>query len=135
MKRLSSYFIYLFIVVMPLGIIPLIISDGFTRDDMQGYCIYLSLIIFLIFVTYHSKRVFYKNSSIYLYNLFSNKFSIINKEKIGGIDRLISYDPNSYKLLYYDDENNVKYIYFIRNNSLGDFSNIIDEINDDNIRV
>jgi hypothetical protein len=137
MKRLSSYAIYLFIVGGPILIIYQIISDRleFPRTPIGPDCGFLAFLIYLIFVALNTKRVIYKNSSIYLYNLFSNKFSIIYKEKIGSIKRLITFDPTSYKLLYYDDENNAKYIYFMRNFFLDDFNNIIDELTDDNIRV
>jgi hypothetical protein len=130
MKRLSSYFAYGFIFFVP----PAIALSIYLLSRDMTLSVYISIPVVIIlswwgFVLYNTKRIYMKGSIVYIYSLFSNKHTIINKDRYGEINKVLFYDPNFYCLLYYDDNNNGKNIYFMRNYLLDNFTDIIEELN------
>jgi F0F1-type ATP synthase assembly protein I len=73
--------------------------------------------------------VFYKDSTLYIYDLFSSKTILLNKDIVGGLSSYLPLSVFIYKIVYYDANNNAKYIYFIKNFLCSDFDAIIDEFN------
>ena len=133
MKRLSSYFIYL---LFSFPILPLSVIYFNFNDILKGSAgsifivvVFLSITGWFVFFLSRARRVFYKDSSIYAYRLFSKEFMVIDKDNIGGISPFLPLNPSIYALLYYNDKKDAKYIYFIRNPFCSDFSNILDEFN------
>ena len=102
-------------------------SDGLI---MPILILVLPLIMYWLFTFRRWKKVSYEKGSLYIYNPFSNEPIVVHKENIGGINRLMFYDPRFYKLVYYDENKDAKYVYFQRNRFLDDFSDIIDKINE-----
>jgi len=131
MKRLSSYAIYLF-VPSPFAPIFILIEswelvikgDG---DSLLGLILFCFFAIYFIYVLSKSKRVFYKDGSLYVYGLFSNKMKILTKENVGGIETFFPFSPLIWRIVYYNENKNRKVIFFIRNAFCGNFAEIVDE--------
>ena len=87
----------------------------------------LALVSYWMFIVSRSKRVYYKETSLYIYDLFSSKVIVLTKAEIGGIFKLTPLS-GFYKIVFYDDNNNAKSIYFSQNQWLSGFSDIIDEL-------
>jgi len=134
MKRLSSNLIYLTAITPIVGLVGLITE--YINGDLRGSNFMLFIIVFasvfayLIYYISKSRRVYVKDSTLYIYSLFSNKHFIIDKDKFGNIERTQFMNFSHYQVLYYDDANNDKYIYFLKNWLLFDFSDIVDQLND-----
>ncbi len=90
--------------------------------------LFLGLGVWFVFFINRSKRVYYKDSSLYIYNLFSRNFIIVNKDNC-SVERFLFYDPNIWKITYYNENKDAKYVYFIRNLLCDDFNDIIDKLN------
>ncbi|HEY9001145.1 MAG TPA: hypothetical protein VIM89_07320 [Mucilaginibacter sp.] len=90
----------------------------------------LPMMLYWLFTFRHWKKIYYENESLYIYNVFSKEPIVVQKENIGGINKVIFYNPNFYKLVYYDENKDAKYVYFYRNGALDDFSDLIDKINE-----
>jgi hypothetical protein len=138
MKRLSSYGVYLLGAVFPFAIIFVVkIFMDYISDPKGNLVIGISMLIVIIgiylFIIYFflikSKRLFYVDSSVYAYNLFSKNFTLINKSKIQFIGRMIYFDPVFWKIIFEDQHGELKSIYFMRNMLNGDFDEIVDELN------
>jgi len=134
MKRLSSLLIYIVILAMPLVPIELFYYNidavwHPTPGIIFIFILFLAVAFYFIFFINRSKRVYYNGTSLYIYNLFSSSLVTINKHNIGSIERILFFDPNFWKIAYYDENQNAKYAYFIRNFLCDDFNTIIDEIN------
>lgn len=88
------------------------------------------IMLYWLFTFRRWKKVYYERGALYIYNPFSNDPIIVHKDNIGGINRLMFYDPRFYKIVYYDENKDAKYVYFQRNWFLDDFSNIIDKLSE-----
>jgi hypothetical protein len=133
MNRLSSYSIYAFFCfpVLPIAVIYYNYSD-ILKVNSNGvfstvFC--LAAISYFSFFLSRSKRVFYENTSLYVYNLFSEKKIVLNKANVGGIGKYMFLTPLIWKILYYDENNNAKYVYFIRNALCPNFDDIVEQFN------
>lgn len=120
MKKLYSYLMYVWFIVSPIGFIFFAISINrhyeFTIKYFLSNDLIVVILLFLIFYTYIKyKRVYLKNSSLYIYNLFSNKYAVVTKQNLVSIGRFIPFEPFSYKISYIDENNNTKTIYFMKN--------------------
>src|ERR1700739_1470101 len=105
MKRLSSYSIYL---LFGFPLLPLTVIYFNMNDILKGnvgsifvVLVFLGISAWFVFFLSRSRRVFYKESSIYIYNLFSKQFKVIDKDNIGGVWPLVSLNPTIYTLVYY----------------------------------
>ena len=133
MDRLSSFAIYLIIGGMLLFPV-VVITDNvdFILKPTAGTAfisiLFLGLGVWFVFFINRSKRVYYKDSSLYIYNLFSRNFIIVNKDNC-SVERFLFYDPNIWKITYYNENKDAKYVYFIRNLLCDDFNDIIDKLN------
>jgi len=132
MKRLYSYSgLYDAIFGVPifcLGII--ILFCIFAIDQIGIACIpVVPGMLFWLFVFRRSKKVYYERGSLYIYDIFSSIPTIVHKDNIGSIDRVLFYDPRLFNLVFYDENKDAKYVYFSRNWFLSDFSEIIDKLN------
>jgi hypothetical protein len=88
------------------------------------------IMLYWLFTFRRWKKVYYEGESLYIYNLFSNDPIVVHKENLDGINRLMFYDPRFYKIVYYDENKDAKFIYFQRNWFLDDFTGIIDKLNE-----
>jgi uncharacterized protein YuzE len=85
--------------------------------------------LYWLFTFRRWKRVYYDADSLYIYDIFSNNHIVVHKRDIGGVNRIMTYDPRFYKIVYYDVNNDAKYVNFQRNWFLSDFGEIIDKLN------
>ena len=97
---------------------------------MPVWVLVLPLILYWLFTFRRWKKVCYEHGALYIYNVFSNDPIVVQKENIGGVNRLMFYDPRFYKIVYYDENKDAKYVYFQRNSFLSDFNDIIDKLNE-----
>jgi len=127
--RLSSNGVYLTFVI-PLVVI-VFVPIGVVFEGMAPLFsfVFLVPIGFWIYFISKARRVYYQDSSLYCYNLFSNKLQIITKDRLGNVDRWRVLDATNYKILYYDDDNNARTIYFMKNWFLPSFDTILDQLN------
>jgi hypothetical protein len=133
MIRLYSYYgLYSFLLIPPVSAVGITIWAININDKatLIMYSIMASLVLLFWLVTFRRcKRVYYENTSLYIYGPFSKENIIVRKDNIGGINRILSYDPRFYKIIYYDDNNDAHYVYFQRNWLLSNFNDIIDKLN------
>ena len=128
MTRLSAYLTYLF----PTGALMLLINiihDAIFGIDSAPECITMIAILGVVYTFYISKfrRVYFQNSLIYTYNLFSQKPLILTRESIISI-RLIAYNlPLIYVVFYYNEARHKKYLIFLRNMFCENFKEIVEE--------
>ena len=120
MKRLYSYLTYVSVGLLPLAFIFFTISMNRHFKLTITYLLSNDLIvlIFLLAIIYSYikvKRVYIKNASLYIYNIFSNKHVIVNKQNLVSIGRFLPLDPLSYKISYVDENNKIRTAYFIKN--------------------
>lgn len=138
MKRLSSDSVYFSAFGFPF-IIAFAVIAFWTNISNPKESIGSTIFIFIIFLSFisfafylsviKSKRIFYSESSIYAYNLFSKKFIHITKDELRYVGRFFFFDPRFWKIVYYDQNGNLKSIYFIKSMLLDDFDEIVDELN------
>lgn len=133
MKRLYSYLMYVGLVGLPIGFIGFAVDanrhfkltwDYFFSND-------LILLIFLagIFYSYYKlKRVYFMNSSLYIYNIFSNKYEIVNRQNLITVGRFIPFDPLSYKISYVNSKGSTKTIIFMKNLFLFDIKGVFEKL-------
>ncbi|MDP9076551.1 MAG: hypothetical protein M3O71_03930 [Bacteroidota bacterium] len=131
MKRLYSYVgLYGFVLGAPifsLGIIILVCI--FAIGGIWIACIpVVPIMLYWLFTFRRWKKVYYERGSIYIYNLFSNTPTIVHKEDIGGIDKLMFYDPRFYRIIFYNENKDAEFVYFQRNWLLDDFGDIVDKL-------
>jgi hypothetical protein len=88
------------------------------------------IMLYWLFTFRRWKKVYYERGALYIYNIFSNDLIVVHKDNIGGINRIMFYDPRFYKIVYYDENKDAKSIYFQRNWFLDDFTDIIDKLNE-----
>ncbi|MGZ3755583.1 MAG: hypothetical protein ACXVAY_08095 [Mucilaginibacter sp.] len=132
MKRLYSYAgLYGFVFGAPIfSIVIIILVCIFAIGEISIACIpVVPIMLYWLFTFRRWKKVYYERGSIYIYNIFSKNQTIVHKEDIGGINKLMFYDPRFYKIVFYDENKDAKYVYFQRNWLLNDFSDIIDKFN------
>lgn len=133
MKRLYSYFgLYGFVFGAPifaLGIIML--TCIFAIDEIwMAFIPVVPIMLYWLFTFRRWKKVYYERGALYIYNIFSKEPVVVHKENLGGINKFMFYDPRFYKIVFYDENKNTKYVYFQRNWLLSDFSDIIDKLNE-----
>ena len=90
----------------------------------------LPIMLYWLFTFRRWKKVYYERGALYIYDLFSNDPIVVHKDNIGGINRIMFYDPRFYKIVYYDENKDAKYVYFQRNWFLDDFTDILDKLNE-----
>src|SRR6185437_6130405 len=133
MIRLSSYSVYLWTFIAPvffIGLINFIITNN---DSIYFALFFLPVLTYWGYLIYQSRRIYYKDGELYLYNLFSKKFVVVKKDKFGSIDKSntsLLGNTGTYKLTYYDDENNAKYVFFSINNFIDNAEEIINKLNE-----
>lgn len=88
------------------------------------------IMLYWLFTFRRWKKVYYERGALYIYNIFSNDPIVVQKENIGGINKLMFYNPRFYKIVYYDGNEDAKYVYFQRNWFLDDFTDIIYKLNE-----
>jgi len=133
MTRLYSYAgLYGFILGIPVfSLSVIILACIFAIDEIRiSFIPVVPLMLYWLFTFRRWKKVYYESGSLYIYNLFSNNPTIVHKGDIGGINKLMFYDPRFYKITFYDENKDAKYVYFQRNWFLDDFSDIIDKLNE-----
>jgi len=133
MKRLYSFTgLYGFVFGAPifsLGI--LILVCIFAIHEIAIACIpVVPIMLYWLFTFRRWKKVYYDRGSLYIYNIFSKAPLIVHKENIGGVNKLMFYDPRFYKIVFYDENKDAKYVYFQKNLFLSDFSETIDKLNE-----
>ena len=120
MKKLYSYLTYVSLGLFPFLFIFLIVSMNRQFKFTLAYFLSNDLILVILLITFifiyiKFKRVYLKNSSLYIYDLFSNKHDIVTKQNLIGIGRFIPFNPFGYKISFVDDNGRTKTVYFIRN--------------------
>lgn len=133
MNRLSSYSIYAFFCfpVLPIAVIYDNYEDILKLNAFGIFLAVFSLAVtsYFCFFLSRSKRVFNENTSLYIYNLFSDKRVVLNKANVGGVRKYMFPTPLIWQILYYDENNNAKYVYFIRNALCPNFDDIVEQFN------
>ena len=132
MKRLSSYLgLYFNVLGFPIFFIAIIATvSTIAREALAPASVFLAIVILVWLFTFRRwKGVYYKDGAIYIYDVFSNTPTVIEKDNIGEIIKPFGFGPNYYKLLYYDENKDAKYVWFQRNFWLDDFKDIISKIN------
>ncbi|HZW69217.1 MAG TPA: hypothetical protein VFF57_00020 [Hanamia sp.] len=137
MIRLSSYSVYFPPVILLVAIIVIPVELVSNSAGLPWYTILFFLPFFAGagYTIYRSRNVYYDKDELYLGRLFSNKLTLIRKDRLGSIDKLSWFSSNSmgnYRITYYDDDNNVKYVRFNLNIFLSDGREIIDKLNEIN---
>jgi len=136
MTRLSSnYSIYAPILLLPIALVAIPAEIYTNAPGLPWYNLLFAAPIFALwgYYIYRSRRVYYNDGLVYLAGPFSSELTVIRKDRFGSIDKiswLESSSTGNYKLTYYDDDNNVKYVRFTLNISLSDGKEIIDKLNE-----
>jgi hypothetical protein len=104
---------------------------------LPWYTVLFFLPVFALggYFIYRARRVYYDHGELYLSGLFSNDLTVIRKDRLGSVDKLGWFSSDSrgnYRITYYDDDNNVKYVRFNLNIFLSDGKEIIDKLNEIN---
>ena len=77
MKRLSSYLIYIYVLVPLAPVFILIESWESIRngegDSILGLIMFCFFTVYIIYILSRAKRIFYKDGNLYVYELFSDK--------------------------------------------------------------
>lgn len=132
MKRLSSNIIYFVAFGFPVIIIPFIFFD-FSEDatflSVLFYVFLLACLCYTTYISFNSKRIYYRDNTLFLFDLFTKKRSILRKNRLKGVDRVIATDPTFYKITYVDYNNKIRYVYFMRNHLLPGAGDIINKLN------
>ena len=134
MLRLSSYSVYIFLFIIPaffIVIVVAILTDGEPKELLYTL-FYAPLFAFWVYVIYQSKRIYYKESELYLFGLFSNKVEVVKKDQGASIEKRnlsLFRDTGTYKLTYWVSNDKVKTIWFAVNSFLDNPNEIIDKIN------
>lgn len=126
MTRLYSYQIYIMIFMLPA----FYVFAGFIAFAGGSFnAIFLFFLLplpYWIYVICYSRKVYYKDAELYVSGLFSNKFTIIKKDKVDRIDQSSSRrNIYSYKITYYDENDNVKHFYFGLNSFVNNGEKIV----------
>jgi len=132
MKRLHSYFgLYAFVFGAPIFSLAIIILACIFAADViwESFIPVVPIMLYWLFTFRRWKKVYYERGSLYIYNLFSKSPIIVHKADIGGINKLMFYDPRFYKIVFYNENKEAKYVYFQRNWFLNDFSEIVEKFN------
>ena len=135
MIRLYSYSVYVMIGWMPCfyAIVAFFVfSVGDTPDPFL--IIFLLPLPYWIYVIFHTRKVYYKDGELYISGLLSHKFRVITKDKLGSIDKTnlwLKSGWGDYKINYYDENNNIKHVYFTLRLPESD-KDIIDKLNEIN---
>ena len=136
MTRLSSnYSVYASVVLMPIALVAIPAELYTNGPNLPWYTILFATPVFALwgYFIYRSKRVYYNDGLVYLTGPFSSDLTVIRKDRFGSIDKinwLESSSAGNYKLTYYYDDNNVKYVRFTLNVLLSDGKEIIDKLNE-----
>src|ERR1700753_3730885 len=109
MTRLHSYFTYVPVILIPLAaiVLPIVIFAASTNIPWTLMIFYFPAFICWGYLLYHMKRVYYGNDELLIGNLFSKKLNAIKKDRFGSIEP--AYRIGTYKIIYYDDADSVKY--------------------------
>jgi hypothetical protein len=81
-----------------------------------------------VYVYLKFKRVYLKSSALHIYNLFSGKHVVVNKQNLISIGRFIPLDPFSYKIIYADEDGKAKTIYFFKNVFIFNMNSVLDNL-------
>jgi len=132
MTRLHSYFTTVQIFLLPLAAVSIILIILTSVPGTPWYIVFFALPVFAMsgYLLYSRKQVFYEHGQLYIGNLFSSTLNVVRKDRFGSIDP--AYRIGAYKITYYDDDNNVKYVRFNLNIFLSDGREIIDKLNEIN---
>lgn len=96
-------------------------------DSILAVIVTFSFAIYFIYVLSRSKRVFYKEGNLYVYELFSNKMKILSKDNIGVIETFFPFSPFIWRIVYYNENMDRKVIFLIRNALCDNFDDIVEE--------
>jgi hypothetical protein len=132
MTRLYSFFgLYTFVLGAPFFSLGAFILFYIIAYDQAIVALIpvAAMMMYWLFTFRRWKKVYYERGSLYIQDVFSSNQIIVHKENIGSINRLMSYDPRFYKIVYYDENKDAKSVYFQRNLFLSNFSDIIDKLN------
>jgi hypothetical protein len=137
MRKLYSYLTYLGLLAFPLFFIFFAIDMNRHFEFTFHYFLMNDLILVIIlaacaFAYFKYKRVYLKNSSLYIYNLFSDKLTVITYQNLVSMGRFIPLDPFNYKIVYVDTNNKTKTVFFFKNVLIFDLSSLLDEIKSNN---
>jgi hypothetical protein len=70
--------------------------DGFVKgngDTTLGLFLFFMIAIYIGYILFRSKRVFYKEGKLIMYKLFSNKIKILDKKNVGAIETFFPFSP------------------------------------------
>ncbi len=132
MVRLYSYSVYLVIFIIPAFFVVVATLSYGEPNELIYILFYLPIFAFWVYIIYQSKRIYYKGSELYLFNLFSNKVVVVKKDQAASIEkRSFSFfrDTGTYKLTYWVSNDKVETIWFAVNGFLDDHDEIMDKIN------
>ena len=134
MKKLYSYLIYAGLVLSPLFFVFFAIDMNRHFEFTFQYFMTNDLILVIVLVAYSYcllkyKRVYLKDSSsLYIYNLFTNKYTIVTYQNLVSISRFIPLDPFNYKIVYVDSNNKNRTVFFWKDLLIFNFSSILDKM-------
>ena len=119
MERIHSFLIYPFLVLFPVLLFGAVYSFDYKvtlSTELIGPNL---LIIFFaglyVFTLMRYKRVYLKNSSLYVFNLFSTKHIVITKKNLVSIGRFVPFDRLNLKIVDIDGQGNSSAAYFMKN--------------------
>ena len=134
MIRLSSYLVYLPVLFIPAAIIG--ITTSIITNDVGPNPFFFALFLLPLsvwaYILYQSKRIYCKESELYLFSLFSKKMEVVKKDQGISIEKRslsVFRDTGTYKLTYWITNDKVKTIWFPVNSFLDNPDEIIDKIN------
>ncbi len=136
MTRLYSYSIYFMIGAMPcfytfVGF--MVFSTGIEPDPF--FILFLLPLPYWIYVIFHTGKVYYDGTKLYISGLFSKELKVITKDMLGSIDKTniwLKSGRGDYKINYYNENNDIKHLYFTLNTDLENGDGIIDKLNEIN---
>ena len=134
MLRLYSYSIYFVVLSLPAAFIAAIVCILWAGEPKELLDIFIFLPVFAFwgYTIFHTKRIYYKESELHLFSLFSNKVEVVKKDQGISIEKrniALFRDTGTYKLTYWVGNDKVKTIWFAVNGFLDNPDEIIDKIN------
>ena len=133
MIKLFSYITYGYLIgffYLPIDITLTIVQQSNFSLAALGLLFILVFSLSGIFIWYFKsfKRVYLNVSSLYIYELLSNKSTIVYKKQLVTIVPYRLFLPYTYKTTYTSEGNKIKTVYFIKSFSISNIKTIINDL-------
>jgi len=133
MIKLFSYITYGYLIgffYLPIDITLTIVQQSNFSLAALGLLFILVFSLSGIFIWYFKsfKRVYLNGASLYIYELLSNKSTIVYKKQLVTIVPYRLFLPYTYKTTYTSEGNKIKTVYFIKSFSISNIKTIINDL-------